>query len=202
MNPSEEQSNGQADGSGDRLVWNVPNALCAIRVVVSIASLLAAFAGRPWLFLGMFLIAAFTDWIDGTLAAWLNQRTAFGARFDSVADAAMYGALLVGSIWLKGEVLAGETIWIAAALGCFLASCVLGVIKFGRLPSYHAYSAKLAWFVTVVSAVLLLVGWAVWPLRVAATAVALANLEALAITLILSRWQTDVPTLWHALRRC
>lgn len=153
----------------------------------------------PVLFLAVFLLLASTDWIDGRLAIWLDQRTTFGARFDSVADAAMYGALLLGCVWLKGDAVAAEAPWIVTALGCYAVSCLVALVKFRRLPSHHTYSAKTAWMLTVAAAVALLSGWANWPLRVSAVAVALANLESASITLLSNRWQADVPTVWQIL---
>jgi cardiolipin synthase (CMP-forming) len=187
--------------ANDRPRFNVPNALCAIRLAGSLALVAVAFSGHATPFLVVFLFLAATDWIDGRLASWLRQRTTFGARFDSVADAAMYGALLFGCIWLKGDVLVAEAAWIAVALACYFVSCTAAVIKFGRLPSHHAYSAKMAWLLTVMAAVFLLTSWAIWPLCVAMIAVSVANLESALITLLSDQWRADVPTVLHAMRR-
>jgi CDP-diacylglycerol--glycerol-3-phosphate 3-phosphatidyltransferase len=185
----------------DRLQFNVPNALCAIRLAGSLVLIGVALVGRPLPFLGVFLFLAATDWVDGRLAVWLRQRTTFGARFDSVADAAMYGALLFGCIWLKGDVLRAESGWIAAALVCYSVSCASSLIKFGRLPSHHTYSAKMAWLLTVIAGASLLADWSIWPLRVAMVAASLANLESTLITIVSKQWKADVPTAWHATRR-
>jgi len=155
---------------------------------------------RPVSFLVVFLLLVFTDWIDGRLAAWLQQRTTFGARFDSVADAAMYGALLFGCVWLRADTLVAEGAWIVAALGSYWLSCTLALIKFRRLPSHHTYSAKVAAVMTVIAALALLIDWTIWPLRVATVAVSCANLESALITLLSEQWRADVPTVWHALR--
>ena len=179
---------------------NVPNTFCAIRLIGSLALLAIAPSGNAQLFLVVFLFLALTDFVDGKLAIWLDQRTTFGARFDSIADAAMYGSLLIGIVWLKSDVLAHYAPWIATALACYALSCVSSLLKFGRLPSHHTYSAKSAWMVTVLSAVALLINWATWPVPLAAVAVSLANLESTAITLVLDRWQADVPSIWIALR--
>lgn len=185
----------------DRLWFNVPNTFCAIRLAGSFVLVALLPKGDPVLFLVVFLLLASTDWIDGKLAIWLNQRTTFGARFDSVADAAMYGALLLGCVWLKGAAVAAQAPWIAIALGCYAVSCLTALVKFRRLPSHHTYSAKIAWLVTVVAAVALLSGWASWPLRASAVAVALANLESASITLLSNRWRADVPSVWQILRQ-
>ena len=43
----------------------------------------------------VFVIAAFTDWLDGYLARRLNQSSAFGAFLDPVADKLMVAAALI-----------------------------------------------------------------------------------------------------------
>ncbi|MGD9721505.1 MAG: CDP-alcohol phosphatidyltransferase family protein [Pirellulales bacterium] len=179
---------------------NVPNAFCAIRLAGSLGLIALAIMNRPTLFLIVFSLLIFTDWIDGRFANWLQQRSTFGARFDSVADAAMYGGLLFGCVWFKADALAHERVWMVAALGTFLFSCSVALIKFRRLPSHHTYSAKLAAVVTVIAAIALLTDWSIWPLRAATIAVAYANLESALITLLSDQWRADVPTIWHALR--
>jgi CDP-diacylglycerol--glycerol-3-phosphate 3-phosphatidyltransferase len=190
----------QIPSDARRSLLNVPNTFCAIRLAGSFALLALAPVGNSRWFLIVFLFLALTDFVDGKLAIWLNQRTTFGARFDSIADAAMYGSLLIGIIWLKGDVLAAYAPWIAAALVCYALSCASSLVKFGKLPSHHTYSAKSAWMVTVLSAVALLSGWATWPVALASSAVAIANLESTAITLLSDEWRADVASVWRARR--
>lgn len=201
VNAEERNRRRMAGDATDRFELNLPNSLCLIRLLGSLAMPAIALTGRPMLVLAMFLFLAATDWIDGRLAVWLDQRTTFGARLDSIADAAMYGALLFSCTWLKGDLLVAEMPWIATALACYLLSCVISLIKFGRLPSHHTYSAKLAWLLAVTAGVTLLASGMVWPLRMATIAVSLANLESTFVTLVSRKWQADVPTAWHAMRR-
>jgi len=96
---------------------------------------LVALLQKPDLFLIVFLITALTDWIDGKLANWLHQRTTIGARLDSIADAAMYAALLFGCLSLQGEVIWAESLWIAAALITYAATLIAALVKFKQWPS-------------------------------------------------------------------
>lgn len=75
-----------------------------------------------------------------------------------------------------------------------------GLWKFGRWPSYHTRGAKTSWLLVLIATVSLLTDWSIWPLRIAAWGVTLTNVEATLITIVLPRWQADVPSLYHALR--
>lgn len=200
--PSPHSTESPAASSEDRSRWlTIPNVLSAIRLVGSVALVGIAIAGWRHTFLGLFVFLVMTDWVDGKLAILLRQRTVLGARIDSVADAAMYGALLIGGWCLGRELLLAEWIWIACALISYAVTSVAGLWKFGRWPSYHTRAAKTSWFLVSLGAVALLGGWTPWPFRIAMAAVTLTNLEATLITQVLPTWQVDVPSLYHALKR-
>lgn len=176
----------------DRRMVTVPNVLCAVRLIGSLGFIPLALAAQPEWVLVLFLTLSATDWVDGKLAIWLDQRSMLGARLDSYADATMYAALLFAGVWLKGRVLQAEWGWLALALLTYAASCLAALAKFRRLPNYHTRTAKTAWLFMVVATVFLFLDWSVWPLRVAMLVVSVANAEALLITAILPRWRVDV----------
>lgn len=179
----------------------LPNALCFGRIIGSVVLLGIAFAGQQEWFVGLFLVLALTDWVDGKLAIWLDQRSIYGTRLDSAADACMYLALLIGGVKLKWPTLSQEWIWIALAVGSYLLSAVYGVWKFRAVPSYHTRLAKTCWLLVMVGAICLLLDWTVWPFRIALAAVLLSNLEALAITYASKRQRFNVKSLYHVLRK-
>jgi CDP-diacylglycerol--glycerol-3-phosphate 3-phosphatidyltransferase len=159
-----------------------------------------ALIGQP-LWLGIWaIILVFTEWLDGFLARGLNGESVTGARLDTIADALFYSSLLAAVFVLNPTLIRDEAIWIAAAAGSYLCSWLASWIKFRRLPSYHTWAAKGAWLVVGAGILCLLVGWSVWPFRVAMNCVVLTNLEAIVITLILSKCRVNVPSAWHVLR--
>jgi CDP-diacylglycerol--glycerol-3-phosphate 3-phosphatidyltransferase len=180
---------------------NIPNVLCAIRLAgCPVLLYLAAIdAVTPFLYLFFFLVV--TDWIDGKIARLLDQRSAFGARLDSIADAAVYGCLFLAAIRLRPDALQQEWVWIVVALVTYLVAGAAAVIKFRRWPAYHTRAAKVCWFLNAVAAFCLFADVAVWPLRIAMACVTLANLESIAITLTIDEWRTDVRsivTVWSS----
>lgn len=178
----------------------IPNALCFSRMIGSVVLLGIAFAGEQGWFVGLFLALAITDWVDGKLAVWLDQRSIYGTRLDSAADAIMYAALMIGGVTLKWDTLSQEWIWIALAVGSYLCSAAYGLWKFGAVPSYHTRLAKTCWLLVMVGAICLLLDLTVWPFRIALAAVLLANLETLAITYASKRQRFNIKSLYHALR--
>jgi len=178
----------------------VPNLLCFVRLLGSFVLIPIALEGHNETFPWLFIFLAMTDWFDGKLAILLNQRTVLGARLDSWADAALYAALLFGVVVMYGDTLRSELAWIAVAVTGYLLSVVAGLWKYRRWPSYHTRAAKTSWFLTAVAVVALFIDWALWPLRVAAVAVSITNLESLLITAISPAWRADVTSVFHAWR--
>jgi CDP-diacylglycerol--glycerol-3-phosphate 3-phosphatidyltransferase len=184
-------------GITNRLL-TVPNLLCVIRLAGSFILVPIALKGQNAVFLWLFIFLAMTDWLDGKLAMMLDQRTVFGARLDSWADAALYTALLFGTVTMYGERLRSELVWIGIAIASYVLSVAAGFWKYKRWPSYHTRAAKTSWFLTAVAVVALFSDWALWPLRVAAVAVSITNFEALLITIVSPAWRADVTSVFHA----
>lgn len=180
--------------------WNIPNVLAAFRLAGSFVLVGLAIWGIRQPFVWLLMALLLSDWLDGKLAILLRQRTVFGARLDSLADTSMYAALLFGTLWLKLDFVRREWRWIAAAVASYLLTSVAGLVKYQRLPSYHTRAAKTSWLLVGISAIIVFADGPAWPFRLAMTFVVLTNLEATAMTRILSRFHTDVPSLFHAWR--
>jgi len=196
-------SDDRPNTSEDReyLLFTIPNLLCFLRLAGSPALLWIAWRNESGLFLIVFLVLLMTDWLDGKLAILLHQKSVYGARLDSVADAAMYTATLFGLGWLKWDLFRQEAPWLIAVVVSYALTSGAGLLKYRRLPSYHTRAAKSCWLLTGLAVVSVLTDWSVWPLRVASGAVVLTNLEALAITAVLPEWTAEVGSLAAALRK-
>lgn len=181
-------------------IWTAPNILGFVRILASPGLVVLSLGEASTAFLGLFLVLEATDWLDGKLAVKLDQRTNFGARLDTVADLTMYGALLVGLVILEGGTFLEEWLWMAPAVAGYAVSWGLSFWKFGTFPSYHAWTAKMSWLLAILAALALLLLDRVWPLRVAAVAVTIANLEAVALTHRLRRPRSDVPSIFSLTR--
>lgn len=176
----------------------IPNMITASRLVGTGGLVVLAIAGNAPAFAILFLVLALTDWVDGRLARWLHQRSDWGARLDSMADALLFAALLFGVLRLKNEQILANRWWIALAILSYTLTCAAGLWKFGRLPAYHTWAAKISWHLVLIAVLFLFFDWSLWPLRIAMFAVTLTNLEATLITCTLDEWHTDVTSLREA----
>jgi cardiolipin synthase len=178
-------------------IVTVPNVICVVRLIGSFVLFAFAVFGWRYGFVGLFVALSLSDWIDGKLARWLHQRSDLGARLDSAADAALYSGLVGGALILSWETIQHESIWLAVGISSYLLTTGAGLWKYGRVPSYHTYGAKGTQWLAFVAGVCMVLDWSIWPMRIAAIAVTLTNLEATAITCVLKEWQADVLTLFH-----
>ncbi len=70
-------------------VWNVPNVLTMLRLVLIPVFVAVFLQGHTKWALAVFCAASLTDMLDGYLARKLNQITDFGKLFDPLADKVM-----------------------------------------------------------------------------------------------------------------
>lgn len=82
-------------------IWNLPNALTLLRIFLVpflVVVLLTKFAGREFVGLGIFLIAAITDFFDGWIARRRKQTTRLGALLDPIADKLLMSAAFISLV--------------------------------------------------------------------------------------------------------
>lgn len=104
---------------------NLPILLTLLRI--ALIPILALFFYIPWEYSNIvttfiFIVAAFTDWLDGYLARKMQLETQFGAFLDPVADKIMVAFVLVllvqieASIWvtLPAAIIIGREIIISS----------------------------------------------------------------------------------------
>jgi phosphatidylglycerophosphate synthase len=179
----------------------LPWSLIAVRVLIGpLLYLVAASHGaRIWLVCGV-TVAFLSDVFDGILARRLRVVSERLRVADSWTDG-FYYAWVAATVWVtRPDVVLGFRGAIAAVFLLQLFSWGIDLVRYRRIASFHAYSAKL-WGITLFSATLAFFcardpGPFVW---VAVAAGVVSNLEGLAIKCVLPTWQHDVPSFRHAL---
>lgn len=148
------------------------------------------------------MITAFlSDVFDGIFARRLNVATPNLRRLDSVADTIFYLSAIFAGWRLYPGAITERLAPLLALCGLELVRYLYDLAKFGREASYHMWSSKL-WGVALFVGffALLALGISGLPVSVAIYVGIVADLEGLAISIVLREWKTDVPTILHALR--
>lgn len=178
------------------MLWTIPNVICLLRIAGTLALVGLAIVQEPFWFVRLYVVLGISDLVDGPLARRFGQSSDVGAVLDSVADVLLSGCLVIGAAILCWAVVKGELAIIVTAVTSWLVATGLCFWKFRRIPSFHTYSAKLTHLLVAIAGVSLVLGWSVWPLRVASLAVVATNVESIAITASLEKWRSDVPSIF------
>ena len=195
--PSSDQE--ESEHVAPSSIYNLPNFLSGVRFVGSFVLAGLALAGGGPFLLPLAFVLIMTDWVDGKIAIAWKQRTVIGARLDSLADVTFYASVLFALWWLKSDLIWAEGLWLFPGIIAYGVSCLLGLMKFGHIPTYHTRGAKAGWLLGSLTILAVFGGDWGWPIRLLGLWVLLVNIEAILITLVLPAPQVDLPTLYHAI---
>ena len=82
-------------------IWNLPNSLTLFRIfLVPFLVVVLLTKWSDWVGLGIFLVAAVTDFFDGYFARRLNKTTRLGALLDPIADKLLMSAAFISLVEL------------------------------------------------------------------------------------------------------
>jgi len=191
---------GRSPGRQRSGLWTAPNIVTLSRLCLAPVLLALAYSGKSTAFLVVLCISLVADIVDGKLARWLGQATELGARLDSWADfATFYTTLPVCAYLLKPQVVHTEAPYFWLIVGSLVVPKLYGFVKFRKLTSYHTRRWRFMAYPMGFAAVLMFADLSIWPFRLAALLVAFVKLEEIAITTVLPRHVTMVPSLSRAL---
>jgi CDP-diacylglycerol--glycerol-3-phosphate 3-phosphatidyltransferase len=93
-----------------------------------------------------------------------------------------------------------EGVFIFLFMAAFFLPILIGFIKFQRLTSYHTWLAKASGILLSLGVTILLIWENGLVFRFSVGLFMLSALEEIAITLVLTEWQSNVPTLRYVLK--
>ena len=175
-------------------VQYLPNILSMIRILLIPFLLFFALTSQPTVFLVLFAVILFTDFLDGFLARALHAQSEIGARLDSWADSLSWIGFTLGAIALWPDRLHSLGGWVLAALLAFLIPGLYGLIKYHRLPSFHTWSAKAAMAGMGVSVLLMFGNITPFPFYASVCFLGLVGLEETLMVHWLPEPRTDLRT--------
>lgn len=119
---------------------NIANAVTASRIIFAVLILFSKAFSRP--FYIFYLLGAFTDMIDGTIARKLNIKSSFGSILDSIADCAFLvavGIKVLSAIYVPVCL----WVWIAIIAIIKIINLLLSLLLFHRLVPMHTVMNKI-----------------------------------------------------------
>ncbi len=158
--------------------------LVTLSRAVLIAPILALLlAGRPQAALGIYLVAAATDLVDGWLARRTGQASAFGAQLDAVVDNLFSLAILAFLVLAYPGLPARHPLALTALFAGPVAYLGVSWLLSRRVLMFHFWSAKAgAFLLFCLWPLMAATGWEGW-VMVAAVLVGGSRLEQVAFIL-------------------
>jgi CDP-diacylglycerol--serine O-phosphatidyltransferase len=144
------EPNGPPDDSGRgprlreipmRLV--IPNLITILAICAGLTGIRLAFENRYELAVGMVLVAAFLDGIDGRIARLMKATSKFGAQMDSLADIVNFGVAPALVLYVFALDQARSLGWIAALIYAIAAGLRLACLPL-RAPCWCCCRSILA----------------------------------------------------------
>ena len=138
-------------GHSDKIVFDdlktIPNMLSISRLILIPAMLIPSYFIQDeqqarFVFLIMFIVIGVTDKLDGTLARYLNQTTALGAKLDTVADMVFYPLIALWLYRFESGVVGEWWNLVYFLLALYFVKMIVGRMKFGYIPAFHTIGAK------------------------------------------------------------
>jgi CDP-diacylglycerol--glycerol-3-phosphate 3-phosphatidyltransferase len=184
------------------LLSKLPLSLTALRALLAPAMVAFALVDPDPRAFGVCLALAFlSDIFDGVIARRLNIATPTLRRLDSIADTLFYAAATFAAWHLYPQAITDNSGALLLLVALELGRYAFDLAKFGREASYHMWSSK-AWGIVLFVTFFALLGFGYTGALVATPIYVgiVADCEGLAISVVLAEWQSDVPSLFHALR--
>jgi CDP-diacylglycerol--glycerol-3-phosphate 3-phosphatidyltransferase len=178
---------------------NAANLLSGLRLVMAPILLWLAWTHEPRWFLYALIVTLVSDIADGKVARRFNLTSEFGARLDSWGDFTTYMSLPLCTWWLRPEIVHEEAVFFWTVVAGYTLPVSIGFLKYGKLTSYHTRGAVIAAYALGASIVVIFAGGPTLPFRLATGVLVVAELEEIAITLVLPECVNNVKTLRVAL---
>jgi phosphatidylglycerophosphate synthase len=180
-----------------------PQILMAFRAACAPAMFVLACFEFPGPLLAGVLAAGFlSDLVDGRLARRMGMATPSLRYADTLVDTVFYVAAACALAVAVPGAFEGTGVLLVALITIHVSRATFEVTKYGRVASYHMWSAKA---LGVLLAVAIAASFATGRPNVLLTCalwLGIGNqLEGFAASAILQAWSADVPSVFHAYRR-
>ncbi len=179
----------------------IVNFITLYRIITAPLLLYLVIAGHLVAFRWLLAASFFTDAVDGIIARKFKTASVLGSRLDSIGDDLTFAVAIIGLVITRPELIREQWIVIDTLLLLFFIQLFMGLIKYGRMTSFHTYLAKVA---AILQAAFLLSSFfledILHPLfYTACLATALDLIEEIILVRVIPVWKTDVKGLYWVL---
>jgi len=186
----------------NKRMYYIVNAITLYRLVAVPVLLLLIFTHQVNVFKWLLGLSFFTDVLDGWLARSYKVTSIMGAKLDSVADDCTIVAAIIGVMVLKPEFLKQQMLLIGILLALFIIQTIMALVKYGKISSFHTYSAKCAAFLQ--GSFLILLFFLPQPpeilFYIAFAVTAMDLIEEIILVIMLPEWSVNVKGLYWLLK--
>ena len=183
--------------------YYIVNGITGYRLIAAPVLVLLIFTHQVNVFKWLLAISFFTDLIDGWLARRFKATSVLGARLDSIADDLTIVAGMVAIVVLKQAFLKQQMVFFIILFALYLIQIILALLRYGKVSSFHTYSAKLA--ALMQGSFFILLFLLPQPLEIVfyiAFGVTVIDLvEEIILVMILPQWEVNVKGLYWAIKR-
>lgn len=179
------------------------NAITLYRSVAALFLFYLVYAGQMHIFKWLLPVSFFTDLIDGPLARTFKVESKSGSFYDSIGDDLTILAGVIGMLVFKTDFIHEQLLIFLVLFGLFLIQLILALVRYGKISSYHTYSAKAAAILQGSFMILLfLLPDPVYPLFYLAAIFTLADLlEEILLVFLVKEWERNVKGIYWVLKQ-
>lgn len=176
----------------------VVNIITLYRIITAPLLLYLIIAGHPVAFRWLLAASFFTDAVDGILARKFRTTSVLGSRLDSIGDDLTFAVAVTGLVISRPEFIIEQWVVVMVLFSLFFIQLFIGLIKYGKMTSFHTYLAKIA---AILQAIFLLstfflddVLHSIFYIACASTALDL--IEEIILVRVIPEWKADVKGLY------
>ena len=126
-----------------KLIETVPNRVTLVRLCLLPVLWCLFVLRRPELLAVGLCLAYLTDKLDGFLARVLDQKSRFGDALDSFTDHLLLPSMVIWLVVLRRSAYTINSTLGIVAIGCYLVTIAVGLVKSRRFGGAHLLCAKL-----------------------------------------------------------
>jgi CDP-diacylglycerol--glycerol-3-phosphate 3-phosphatidyltransferase len=184
------------------MVWTqLPNVISGCRLAATPILLWFALGGHRDAFTWLLLACLLSDIVDGLIARMFRLESTFGAFLDSTADDVVTLIGVVGIVTYQWDFVVAHAMALSVMVACNLSQSAVGLLRYGRLPSFHCYSMRVAAYAQGTFVMSLFIwGYTGWLFHLTFALTCAAYLENFVLLAVLPQWTHDVRGLYWVLK--